>query len=127
MNARRNQVYNALFRAADGAPERLTPDRAIAIAELEAELAALGADESTPAHLVGDGCAVTLAGASNSAIFHPTPPLLRDQNAYSVAICALRTARAGRTVTDAELVPVYLRPCQAERERLERLKKGENA
>ena len=38
MDARRNQVYNALFEAKNGILTRLTPDRAIAVAELAEEL-----------------------------------------------------------------------------------------
>ena len=38
MDARRNQVYNARFAAVDGAPVRLTPDRAINLAQLGEEL-----------------------------------------------------------------------------------------
>ena len=38
MNARRMQVYNALFRCENGILTRLCDDRAISIAELEAEL-----------------------------------------------------------------------------------------
>lgn len=120
MNARRAQVYNALFRATETGLDRLCADRAIAIADLEAELAEMGITPDAPAHLVGDGCAVTLKGAASPARFREAPVLLRDQNAYSIAVCGLRQALAGQTVTDAALAPVYLRPCQAERERLER-------
>ena len=38
MNARRQQVYTALFRAKDGVLERLMPDSAIAITELDQRL-----------------------------------------------------------------------------------------
>ena len=120
MNARRNQVYNALFRVSPDGLTRLTEDRAISIADLEEELTAMDAASVFPVHLVGDGIDVTLAHAADSALFRPAPPLLREQNAYSVAMCALRSTRAGKTVSDSELVPVYLRPCQAERERLAR-------
>ncbi len=123
MNARRSQVYNALFLVTPDGLERVTEDRAIAIADLEAELVGMDASTDNPVHLVGDGIRVTLAGAAEPAIFRAAPPLLCDQNAYSVAVCALR---AGKTVTDAELAPVYLRPCQAERERMERLNEEKN-
>ncbi|MBO7361632.1 MAG: hypothetical protein J6V48_10935, partial [Clostridia bacterium] len=43
------------------------------------------------------------------------------QSAYSVALAALRAYERGEAVDDAALRPVYLRPPQAERERLERL------
>ena len=39
MDARRNQVYNALFRVENGNFSRVTEDRAIALAELGGELA----------------------------------------------------------------------------------------
>ena len=42
MDARRAQVYNALFRIEDGRPLRLCPDRAISLEELSEELRALG-------------------------------------------------------------------------------------
>ena len=52
---------------------------------------------------------------------------MESQNAYSVAVCALKAYKAGEgVVTDAELAPTYLRPSQAERERTEKLEKGEN-
>lgn len=51
MDARRNQVYNALFRAEEGQLIRLTPDRAISLAEL---FQGPGAEKETQI-LVGDG------------------------------------------------------------------------
>lgn len=119
MNARRGQVYNALFECADDTLTRLCDDRAVALPELDAELAASG---KCPIYLVGDG--YDLAAAQFTACAHllrKTPVMLRPQNAYSVAQVALRLYREGARTTDAELAPVYLRPCQAERERMERL------
>lgn len=52
MDARRQQIYNALFEAdAEGQLTRLTPDRAIALAELADELR----EDSRPKLVVGDG------------------------------------------------------------------------
>ena len=51
MDARRNQVYNAVFRARNGRLERLSPDRAISLAELEEEIKKLEEVKI----LVGDG------------------------------------------------------------------------
>ena len=51
MNARRNQVYNALFRSKDGKLQRLTEDRAVSVSELEEELEAF----SEPVYICGDG------------------------------------------------------------------------
>lgn len=54
MDARRNQIYNALFAAEHGRLTRRTPDRAIGLAELAEELR----DETLPLVLVGDGAAL---------------------------------------------------------------------
>ena len=51
MDARRNQVYNALFRIENGQPVRLTEDRPIALKDLAEELKAMG----ERVFLVGDG------------------------------------------------------------------------
>ena len=115
MNARRNQVYTALFRATDGVLERLMPDSAIAIKELDEILASY--DE--PVILCGDGYDVTEA-----LLTHPITPLperLRHQSGFNVALAALEHIKRGDALgTDAELAPTYLRLSQAERERNER-------
>lgn len=123
MNARRGQVYNALFRMENGALVRLCEDRALSVSELEAELA----QRNEPFLLSGDGTAECLR-----LMTHLRPqslsPLLEDQNAVSVAKCAYRSYLAGVRGNDAELKPVYLRLPQAERERLAKLKQNtENA
>ena len=117
MNARRGQLYNALFRCENGVPVRLCEDRAISVAELAAELA----EKGEPFALCGDGVAEFCRLAPNSAPTR-TSVLLEDQSAVSVAKVALRRANAGENGTDAALAPVYLRLPQAERERLEKMK-----
>ena len=117
MNARRGQVYNALFRYENGTLVRLCEDRALCVTELEGELAEMG----LPFALCGDGVAEFKRLAPNSTPASVSA-LLEDQSAVSVAKVALRRANAGESGTDAELAPVYLRLPQAERERLERLK-----
>ena len=116
MNARRAQVYTALFRCDGVRLVRLTEDRAIAISELEDELLKYG-DEKI--YLCGDGYDVTASGFSSLST-HPTPELLRHQNAYSVAQCALAAYNRGEFKNDSEISATYLRLSQAERERLER-------
>ena len=121
MNARRNQVYNALFSCKDGVITRLCEDRAIALTDLDAELAAM---DGAPIYLVGDGYDLALSHLKACAgLIRKTPVVLRTQNAYSVAQVALALYESGVRTSDSELVPVYLRPCQAERERMERLEK----
>lgn len=111
MDARRNQVYNALFEIRNGAPVRLTEDRAISIEDL---LSDLKADGRMP-FLVGDGAQLCKA-AFDSAML--APENLRMQSAWGVAMAALDKPDAS---ADA-LQPVYLRLSQAERERQARLK-----
>ncbi len=116
MNARRSQVYNALFSCQDGKIKRLTPDRALSIAELDAELA----EKSETIYLCGDGYDITVKGFEKTkASFVPEEQRL--QSGYSVCRIALEKYNAGDYVSDTQLSPVYLRPSQAERERNERL------
>ena len=116
MDARRSQVYNALFRIADGSPERLCPDRAVSLEELEAELRAL----EGPIRLVGDGallCWETLHERVPG--LRLVPEHLRQQRASGVALAALEALRSGvEPDRDGRTVPNYLRLSQAERERL---------
>ena len=118
MNARRAQVYNALFSCENGVLNRLCPDRAISIAELDEELCSM----DQPIYLVGDGYDITLEGLEKATV-QPVPDELRYQSGYSVALCGLAAYERGEAVDDATLAPVYLRPSQAERERNERLSK----
>ena len=121
MNARRNQVYNALFECKDGVITRLCEDRAIALEALDEQLAAMG---ESPIYLAGDGYDLAVSQLKSCVDrIQTTPVLLRVQNGYSVAQVALELYRNGHQVTDSELLPVYLRLSQAERERLERLQK----
>ncbi len=115
MNARRKQVYTALFRAKGSTLERLMPDSAIAIEELDRILAAY--DE--PVRLCGDGYEITESLLKHETI--PVPTELRQQSAYSVAQVARCAYERGVRTTDIELSPTYLRLSQAERERAERM------
>ena len=119
MDARRHQVYNARFRAENGTITRLTEDRAIALEDLIEELRGT----KTTQIVLGDGarlCWEALTAAGIPARL--APPNLRQQTAWGVARLGLELAKAGRTVPPEELVPVYHRLSQAERERLAREK-----
>lgn len=115
MNARRKQVYTALFRSENGSITRLSPDEAIAISLLDERLQAYG----EPIRLVGDGYDITEALLTHPII--PTPHRLRHQSAYSVAQVALQHLGSDADFSDTALAPSYLRLSQAERERAERL------
>lgn len=115
MDARRHQVYNALFRAREGTLERLTPDRAISLEELAGELKSLNG----PQIVVGDGSELCYNDASARGLqLKLAPPHLRFQSAWGAARAALEQARQGKLVSGADLTANYLRLSQAERERL---------
>lgn len=119
MDARRSQVYNGLFRAEKGVLTRIAPDRAISLAQLEQELAAL----EGPVFLVGDGSDLTYRTLSERISNLVAPAEHRThQRAVGVAIAARSLARAGAAPSGGELVPNYLRLSQAEREKLEKAK-----
>ena len=125
MDARRAEVYNALFEARDGALKRLTPDRAISLDCLAEEL--LTRYAGRPVRLVGDGYEIAYRTlVARGVALLETPLLLQSQNAGSVALCACRMIRRGETVSDRALAPVYLRLPQAERERLEKIKENKS-
>lgn len=114
MDARRSQVYNAIFEIKDGRPVRLTEDRPIALAELAGEVRALGA----PVFLVGDGTALTKKYFDENGIASvAAPDNLVWQDAWGVAMAAQDKEPGNANA----LLPVYLRLSQAERERQARL------
>ena len=120
MDARRNQVYNALFYVNQGKLERLREDRAIALADLKTELEQLNA----PIYLVGDGSRLTHKTLSAEIPNLILPPEHRiHQRAVGVAILADAKAAAGESGDGAALSPNYLRLSQAERERAEKMQK----
>ena len=117
MDARRNQVYNALFRAERGSITRIREDRAISLEELGKDLGEIpGA-----IYLVGDGSELTHRTLKDTAAnLAPPPEHRRHQRASGVALAAARKIEAGEVCDAASLTPNYLRLSQAERERLEK-------
>ena len=115
MDARRSQVYNAIFLAEAGKLTRVTEDRAISLAELGEELK----NCKKPVFLVGDGsilCYNTLKDTLPDLILPPEH--LQHQRAAGVALAAEQAIAAGEPGNAGELTPNYLRLSQAERERL---------
>ena len=112
MDARRQQVYNALFQAENGTLTRLTPDRAISLEDLAAEVKG----DERPKIIVGDGARLCYNALSEQGIScRIAPPHLVMQNAVGVALEAETLAEVGHFVTAQDLQPVYLRPAQAQR------------
>jgi tRNA threonylcarbamoyladenosine biosynthesis protein TsaB len=123
MDARRGQVYTALFSCTGGEIERLTDDLAISIDELAEKLSDYC--EKKKIYLCGDGYNVVKRAFEKIGLTtESTPLLLISENAYSVAAVAQRIYQRGECTADTEHNPTYLRVPQAERERLERLKEN---
>ena len=117
MDARRSQVYNALFYVNQGKVSRITEDRAIALAELGQEIK----NFEKPVFLVGDGgnlCYNTLLESVPNLVLPPEHRL--HQRAVGVGLAALEQISAGESGDGKTLAPNYLRLSQAEREKLER-------
>ena len=123
MDARREQVYNALFSCEAGCLTRLSEDRAISLEELEQELKKYEKLKL----MVGDGaqlCYNTFSEKVSGCMLAPEQSVM--QRASGVAICARKLLLTGESFDGAALEPNYLRLSQAERERNERLqRKGE--
>lgn len=118
MDARRAQVYNALFDCEDGILTRMTDDRAISVEDLAQELKM----SKKPKIMVGDGadlCYNTFGKELPDC--RCAPEQLRMQRASGVALAARELLLTGERYSGAELTPTYLRLSQAERERAERL------
>jgi len=118
MDARRSQVYNALFESDGQDLSRVAEDRAISLDELKTELKKIEKEK----FLVGDGaklCYNTLRDEIPDLKI--LPEHLRFQRAGAVALAAYPRLLAGEEADAAALQPNYLRLSQAERERLERM------
>ena len=119
MDARCNQVYNANFTISNGEITRLCEDRPISIEDLTQEVSTIDGDVI----LVGDGAVLCYEYMKNLKNVILSPENLRYQNAFGVVCCAF--SKNQNQVTAQELLPVYLRLPQAQRElkkRMENLK-----
>ena len=118
MDARRSQVYNAVFEAKGGELTRLTPDRAISLEELCAQLQG----KQQPITVLGDGGVLCYRYLEEHGVkCSLAPSMLLYQSAVGVGLAAERAYARGEAVSAQELLPVYLRPAQAERLRSSKL------
>ena len=119
MDARRSQVYNALFRATGDGLERLSEDRAISLADLAEEVRKYD-DEKI---VVGDGAKLCYNTLSEMGLtLTLAPEHLRMQSGWGVARAAEEMAKQGQLIKGEALNAVYHRLSQAERERMEKQK-----
>ena len=120
MDARCNQVYTASFTMKNGVFTRITADEALSVDELGGVLRGY----IEPIVLVGDGAELCYEQLKERIPnIQIAAPANRYQRASSVAACAWR--HASEAVSAADLLPLYLRLPQAERERLARQQEKE--
>jgi len=125
MDARRGQLYNALFLSDGEAITRLTPDRLISAEDLKKEMAER---EDEAIYFCGDGYRIAREKIGLSGV-KETPEALRHQNAFSTTQIAreiYEKAEDKQTFTDERLAPIYLRASQAEREQAEKEQNQQN-
>lgn len=116
MDARCNQVYNALFDIESGKITRLCEDRALLCGDLADELKKISQNSGKRVIIVGDGTEVFLPFAENISGVSAAPASRRYQRAEGVGLAALGIFGSGGAVAPEKLLPVYLRLPQAERE-----------
>lgn len=117
MDARRMQFYNALFEVKNGKVNRLTPDRAISLEDLQKEL-----EQYDRVIAAGDGAFLLCEKTTLQNI-----ELAPENKVYQSAAGVCLAAQNKNTVSASALMPVYLRQSQAERElKLKKSSKKEN-
>lgn len=112
MDARCNQVYNALFQYQNDTMIRLCEDRAISVSDLTEELKSF----NKPVIWVGDGSLLCYNSLEYKENYTLAPEHLRYQKAAQVAFLG---EQATETLSAFDLEISYLRPPQAVRARME--------
>ena len=116
MDARCNQVYNALFDIDKGEITRLCDDRALLCSELAEEIENISNKLNKKIIVVGDGTDIFYPYIEHLSIAEKAINERKFQNAVGVGFYALNSFKNGNTLSPEELLPVYLRLPQAERE-----------
>lgn len=119
MDARRNQVYTALYEFEEGRLVVVSEQKAIAIEEIIDELNKIGKSII----YLGDGASMyeSIIREMTKVDYGFAPIHMNRQRAASIGALGLVYMKDGRTETAADHAPIYLRVSQAERERAERL------
>ncbi|MDO4804352.1 MAG: tRNA (adenosine(37)-N6)-threonylcarbamoyltransferase complex dimerization subunit type 1 TsaB [Lachnospiraceae bacterium] len=120
MDARRQQVYNGIYRFEGKCMTTIIDQRAIAAADLIAELNDMDSAETNEGVIfLGDGSYVVEPYAAESLTipYSFAPPHLARQSAASVGALAMEMYRKGEFVPADAHAPIYLRKSQAEQER----------
>lgn len=116
MDARCNQVYNANFEIENGNIKRLCDDRALMCQELYEEIKNISQNEKKYVIIVGDGAKLFYEYVKELSNVEIAEENRLYQNACGVAAAAEEIFNKGNSISPNELLPVYLRLPQAERE-----------
>ena len=123
LDARKNEVYAAVYRTLDGGLEVLQPARAVAPAALAEDLR----DQfDGPLVFLGDGLAPFAAVLTDilGTRARLAPAALRLPSAVTVGELGGGMLARGETMDPAVLLPLYLRPSEAELARERRQRAG---
>ena len=120
IDCRRSECYCALFRSDGKQIYRIREDDQMKIADLAPILSAY---EGDTVYLVGDAAQKAYEILTDLGVnVKCAPTALRTASAVNLGALALEKIKCGETQTDASVAPIYLKPAQAERERLEKEK-----
>lgn len=114
MDARCNQFYNALFEIKDGEITRLCDDRALLGDELKTEIAKISCDKKII--VCGDGANLFYKSVLDMPNVTLAPEFSKYQSAVGIGLFAYKNNDTAKAVSPEDLLPLYLRLPQAERE-----------
>jgi tRNA threonylcarbamoyladenosine biosynthesis protein TsaB len=123
LDAKKGEVYAALYRTLEGEPEVVEAARAVAPETLAEELAQA---TTGPVVFLGDGIPAIEAAARTAlgGRVRLPPAGLRLTSAVAVAELGARLLARGEGADPSALVPLYLRPSEAELARERRVAAG---
>ncbi|WP_068541116.1 tRNA (adenosine(37)-N6)-threonylcarbamoyltransferase complex dimerization subunit type 1 TsaB [Thermodesulfatator autotrophicus] len=109
LDARRSQVYAAIYKPKDGHLEEIMPPALLSPEKLASRI-------KEPAYFVGDGAKTyfSLFKETLENKFLMAPPNLRHIRPANVAFLARRRYLNGKVDNPFRLLPIYLRPSEAE-------------
>lgn len=121
MDARCKQLYNAIFEIKNKKIIRLCDDRAISCEQLKTEIEKLAGKAQENIIICGDGSDIFMEYVENISNVKIATQQYKFQNAAAVGLLAYEDFVKGNTISHEELLPIYLRLPQAERELKEKL------
>lgn len=113
IDARCSQVYCALFEVDGENITRICEDKAVMIEDLSKVLTGI---DDKPIILCGDAAASVLDATNNQSNIKLATPSLMMQNAIGVGLYANKAIKENNYSDSEELMPMYLKLPQAERE-----------